>query len=52
MHVISRKKLREAWTVQPELENELRNWANIAEKAKWGRFSDVRATIRPQTSEV
>jgi mRNA interferase HigB len=46
MHVISRKKLREAWTVIPELEKPLRAWANVAEKANWERFSDVRAALK------
>jgi mRNA interferase HigB len=46
MHVISRKKLREAWTLQPEIEKPLRAWIKVAEKAIWGRFSDVRATFK------
>jgi mRNA interferase HigB len=46
MHVISRKKLREVWTLHPELEKALRSWIKLAERAKWHRFSDVRATIK------
>lgn len=46
MQVISRKKLREAWTAIPELEKPLRAWSRVAEHAKWRRFSDVRATIK------
>ncbi|MHB1557682.1 MAG: type II toxin-antitoxin system HigB family toxin [Isosphaeraceae bacterium] len=46
MHLISRKKLREAWGVDPELEKPLRAWTKIVEGAKWDRFGDVRATIK------
>jgi mRNA interferase HigB len=46
MHVISRKKLREAWTLNPELEKPLRAWSKLAESAKWHRFGDVRAAVR------
>ena len=46
MHVISLKKLREAWTVIPELEKPLCAWFNVADKAKWERFSDVRAALK------
>jgi mRNA interferase HigB len=45
MHVISRKKLREVWTLDPELEKPLRAWIKIAEQETWRRFSDVRATL-------
>ena len=30
MHLISRKKLREAWAVDPELEKPLRAWIKVA----------------------
>jgi mRNA interferase HigB len=46
MHLISRKKLREAWGVDRELEKHLRAWIKVVESAKWHRFSDVRATIK------
>jgi mRNA interferase HigB len=46
MHLISRKKLREAWTSEPELRKPLRAWIKLVEKAKWQRFSDVRAAIK------
>ena len=46
MHVISRKKLREAWTTYPEIEEPLRAWIKVAEKATWSRFSDVRSTFK------
>jgi mRNA interferase HigB len=46
MHLISRKKLREVWGVDRELEKPLRAWIKVAGSAKWRRFSDVRATIK------
>jgi mRNA interferase HigB len=46
MHVISRKKLRDAWTLLPELEIPLRAWIKVAEKARWHSFPDVRASLR------
>lgn len=46
MHVISRKKLREIWSFDPELENPLRAWIKVAESAEWHRFSDVRASLK------
>ncbi len=46
MHVISRKKLREAWTIYPEIEKPLRAWIKVVEKATWGRFSDVRSRFK------
>jgi mRNA interferase HigB len=45
MHLISRKKLREVWAVDRELEEPLRAWIRIVEGAEWRRFGDVRATI-------
>ncbi len=46
MYVISRKKLREVRTLEPELEKPLRAWIKIAEKENWHRFSDVRASLK------
>ena len=46
MRVISRKKLREAWTLLPEIEKPLDAWSKVTEKATWRRFSDVRATFK------
>jgi mRNA interferase HigB len=46
MHVISRRKLREAWVRHPLLEKDLRAWIKVAERAEWRRFGDVRATIK------
>lgn len=46
MHLISRKKLRDAGVVNSELEKPLRAWIKIVEGAKWNRFGDVRATIK------
>jgi mRNA interferase HigB len=45
MHLISRKKLREGWVGDPELERHLRAWIKVVEGATRRRFSDVRATI-------
>lgn len=46
MHVISRKKLKKIWTLDPELEMPLRAWIKVAEKARWRRFIDVRAALK------
>ena len=43
MHVISRKKLREFWTVHHDAEKPLAEWFKAASKAEWRKFSDVRA---------
>jgi mRNA interferase HigB len=45
MHLISRKKLRAAWALNPELEKPLRAWIKVVERASWQRVSDVRATL-------
>jgi mRNA interferase HigB len=45
MRVISRKKLSEIWSRNPELEKPLRTWIKVAEGADWYDFSDVRGTI-------
>ena len=44
MHVLSRKALREFWTVHPDAERPLRRWYHTAMKAKWSSFAEVRAT--------
>ena len=51
MRVISRKKLREVWTQDPELEKALRAWIKVAEQEEWRRSSDVRATLK-RTDQV
>jgi mRNA interferase HigB len=45
MHVISRKKLREAAVRNEELEGPLDAWFRIAKKASWKSVSDVRRTF-------
>ncbi len=44
MHVISRRKLCQAWATNPALEGPLSAWFRIAENAVWRSFNDVRAT--------
>lgn len=46
MHVISRKKLREAWTRLPALGAPLRAWLKVAETEEWTSFLDVRVRFR------
>ena len=46
MHLISRKKLGESWVGDPELEDRLRAWIKVVERADWHRFSDVRETFK------
>lgn len=45
MHVISRKKLKEAALRHSELEPALEAWFRIAKRALWQSFSDVRKTF-------
>ncbi len=45
MHVISRKKLREAAAQHPDLEAPLDAWFRIAKKALWKSLLDVRKTF-------
>jgi mRNA interferase HigB len=45
MHVISRKRLKEAASRHRELEGPLDAWFRIAKKASWLSFSDVRRTF-------
>ena len=46
MHVISRKKLREAAEKHPDVEQPLDTWYRIAKKARWKSLHDVRQTYR------
>ncbi len=43
VRVISRKKLREFWTVHADAEEQLLAWYRVVKKARWRRFADVRA---------
>jgi mRNA interferase HigB len=45
MHVISRKKLKEAATRHPDLEAALDAWFRIAKRAVWRDLTDVRMTL-------
>jgi mRNA interferase HigB len=45
VHVISRKKLKEAVLRQSELEPALDAWFRIAKKAQWQSLADVRKTF-------
>jgi mRNA interferase HigB len=45
VHVISRKRLKEAAMRHPELETTLDAWFRIAKKAAWQNLIDVRKTF-------
>lgn len=45
MHVISRKKLKEAAARHGDLEGRLDAWFRIAKKAEWRSLADVRKTF-------
>jgi mRNA interferase HigB len=45
MHIISRRKLREAASRRGELEGPLDAWFRIAKKAFWRNLADVRKTF-------
>lgn len=45
MHVISRKKLKQAALRHPELEPALDAWFRITKRALWQSLSDVRETF-------
>lgn len=45
MHVISRKKLKEAAARQADLEGPLDAWFRITKKASWRSLADVRKTF-------
>jgi len=42
MHIISKKKLKEFWEDHPSAEKPLSSWFQIAKKADWTNFVDVR----------
>lgn len=44
MHVISRKRLREFWSVYPRARRPLGDWYRAARAADWASFADVRET--------
>lgn len=45
MHIISRKKLREFASRYPDAAEALDRWYNVARRANWRTFADVRATF-------
>lgn len=45
MHVISKARLRDFWTIHPRAKSSLEQWFYIAKKAKWKSFADVRASF-------
>jgi len=45
MHVISRKKLREFWELYPKARTPLDAWYQVAKRAKWENFAEVRRTF-------
>jgi mRNA interferase HigB len=45
VHVISRKRLKEAAARHPELETALDAWFRIAKRASWQNLTDVRETF-------
>jgi mRNA interferase HigB len=45
MHVISRKRLKDAAARSKELEGPLDAWFRIAKKARWKSLADVRKTF-------
>ena len=51
MHVISRKRLREAPAIHADLEGPLDTWFRIAKRAKWSSLAEVRQTF-PSTDAV
>jgi mRNA interferase HigB len=45
MHIISKKKLRDFWQRSPRAKSPLDAWYQIAKKARWETFADVRAAF-------
>ena len=44
MHVISRKKLVEFWSLHPDAEEPLAEWFRVADAVMWSKWSDVQRT--------
>ncbi|MBX9627616.1 MAG: type II toxin-antitoxin system HigB family toxin [Gemmataceae bacterium] len=51
MHVISKKQLREFWTIRPRAKKPLDAWYQTARKAVWESFADIRAAF-PAADQV
>ena len=45
MHIISKKKLREFWDRHPRAKVALESWFQVAKRAEWDNFADVRRTF-------
>ncbi len=45
MHIISKKKLREFWDQHPKAKSPLEAWHQVAKRAQWEKFADVRKTF-------
>lgn len=45
MRIISRKKLRDFWEENPETEQPLKAWFQIAKKSEWNNFNDIKAVF-------
>lgn len=45
MRVISKKRLREFWLVNPAAQLPLDNWYRVAKKATWQSIAEVRAVF-------
>jgi mRNA interferase HigB len=45
MHVISKKKLREFWERYPKARLPLEAWYQIAKRAEWATFAELRQTF-------
>ncbi len=45
MRIISKKALREFWTIHPEAEPSLSHWFRIVSKTSFGSFNDIRQTF-------
>jgi mRNA interferase HigB len=45
MHVISEKTLREFWAIHPDAEKPLRAWCQVANRAQWKTFAEVRESF-------
>jgi mRNA interferase HigB len=44
MHILKVKTLREFWTEHPDVEQPLRAWVSVVEKATWRNQEDVKAS--------
>ena len=45
MHVISRRRLREFWSIHPPARRPLEAWYKLVRKAEWKSFHDVKAAF-------